>query len=399
MESGQTEEAVPVGACWRTLMRRARRKMLRHVRPPVKLSQTQRAYYRKQHVDINDETFARFYKAGLLDDLDRDTVERARAYQLRVLGRPMDVAIHAAFHNLHGYSDSRLLPRHLYWHILMPFLNDLNFRSAYSDKNLYHYFAGASRTPISRLKCVAGNFYDSDNVPLSRSTPVRDVLGGAGNMIIKPSRTDNGCRIASLYLSPDGVECDGLLRRTVGELSDVYGANFVVQEKLAQHPVLAAPHPPSVNTLRILTLRWSGEIHYLLAFARFGTGGAVNDNAGTGGICVGIAGNGALKDHAVTEAVERLARHPDTGYEFGRRPVVPAFERAVNLCKDMHRDVLHHNLVSWDIAIDVNEEPVFIEHNFRGALWLYQMAVGTPALGTLTDEVLSWAAQQQGQIG
>jgi hypothetical protein len=125
-----------------------------------------------------------------------------------------------------------------------------------------------------------------------------------------------------------------------------------------------------------------------VAFARFGTGGATNDNIGTGGMGVGIDQEGRLLDFALTERLEKLSSHPDTGYDFTTCIKVPAFNEAVEVCVEAHRNVLHHNLVSWDMAVDQNAMPIFIEYNFRGALWLYQLVSKSPLLRDLTDDVL-----------
>jgi len=59
----------------------------------------------------------------------------------------------------------------------------------------------------------------------------------------------------------------------MAEVEKEWGENFLVQKRIEQHPVTAKPHPASVNTLRMLTLRWEGEIRNLLSYIRIGTGG------------------------------------------------------------------------------------------------------------------------------
>src|SRR5699024_5121572 len=59
--------------------------------------------------------------------------------------------------------------------------------------------------------------------------------------------------------------------------------------------------------------------------------------------------------------------------------------------------ILHHDFVSWDIAIDVNGKPVFIEANFAGATWLYQLATQKPLFGELTEEILQHVSHKLSQ--
>ncbi|WP_445000719.1 sugar-transfer associated ATP-grasp domain-containing protein [Halomonas mongoliensis] len=68
--------------------------------------------------------------------------------------------------------------------------------------------------------------------------------------------------------------------------------------------------------------------------------------------------------------------------------VIKNFESYVEFVKALHNDIPHHHLVSWDIAVGDDEQPIFIEHNFAGLMWLYQAATGRPIFGDLTDEVI-----------
>lgn len=99
---------------------------------------------------------------------------------------------------------------------------------------------------------------------------------------------------------------------------------------------------------------------------------------------MGVDRRGPLRDYAINERAEKPSRHPDTNCDFAALENVPSFTDAVQLCVAEHRNVLHHDLVSWDIAVDEQGEPVFLEYNFRGALWLYQMAAASPLLGEYT---------------
>lgn len=352
------------------------------------VTRKQRSALLRHGIDSKHPDFERFYRAGLLSQANPEVVSAAHGYQRQVLGRTLDAGLHVAYANLHGDQEVRLLPRSFYWYELFPKLNDAEFRACYSDKNLYALLAQHLKQPKTLFRRVAGTYFDEHLNPTAPTAPLTDVLGTSGHFIVKPSRTDNGQSIALFSLTPDGGILDGEVFSTVSDIGERYGSDFLIQERIEQHPVLAEPHPQSVNTLRILTLRWGGACHFLLAFMRFGTFGTVNDNAGTGGICVGVDDNGRLQDFAVTEKIQKIRHHPSTGYDFATRAEVPAFSEAVQMCVDGHRSVLHHNLVSWDVAIDKAGHPTFIEYNFRGALWLYQLATKRPVLGEFTEDVL-----------
>lgn len=58
----------------------------------------------------------------------------------------------------------------------------------------------------------------------------------------------------------------------------------VLEQVLAQHPQIAALHPSSVNTLRILTDVVGEDVLIAYITLKIGTGGGCCDNAGRGGI-------------------------------------------------------------------------------------------------------------------
>jgi len=153
--------------------------------------------------------------------------------------------------------------------------------------------------------------------------------------------------------------------------------------------------PESVNTLRLVTLRWNSEIHYLLGFLRIGSGSAVNDNAASGGLCAGVSDDGFLNDYPVETSGKVLIAHPTTGFSFKNNNVqILNFDRFKEFVVNLHSDVLHHNLISWDIAVGKDNLPFFIEHNFGGQFWIYQYSMGKPLFGEFSDEILKYIIQE-----
>lgn len=342
--------------------------------------------YAQVGIHPGGSTFKILHSAGLIDDLDFDLINTTRHYHSRTLGRHLDPVVNVACKNLHNISDSRFLPWSFYYFHLVPYLNDMTQHDAYTDKNLYTKHLPSANQPSTILKNINGSYFDLDDKPIKPCLVASYVRALDGEFIIKPSRTANGKNIKLMicdegqFLLPE--------KREWKEIVNLYGKDFLVQKRVVQHEVMAEPHSSSVNTMRILTLRWGGDVHFLLAFARFGNNGTINDNAGTGGVCVGIDKDGRFSKFAVNAQAQRLNAHPSSGYLFSQQKKIPGFDKAVNLCLELHNEVLHHNFISWDIAIDPLANPVFIEHNFRGALWLYQLATGEPVLGDFTDEIL-----------
>src|SRR5699024_6601521 len=57
--------------------------------------------------------------------------------------------------------------------------------------------------------------------------------------------------------------------------------------------------------------------------------------------------------------------------------------------------ILHHDFVSWDIVVGNDGLPVFLEANFRGGTWFYQLLSEKPLFGDLTEEILEYMHKER----
>lgn len=156
---------------------------------------------------------------------------------------------------------------------------------------------------------------------------------------------------------------------------------------------MAAPHKYSVNTFRMVTLRWNNEINYLMTYGRFGSNEEVKDNGGEGGIVVGVSPEGEFSDFGMDDDGNIHKVHPTTGFNFSDFEKVPNFDEFIEYVKTLHNRILHHNYVSWDIAMGTDGKPVFIEINFRGPIWKYQMVTERPIFGDFSEDILKEAVK------
>src|SRR5699024_10162085 len=53
-----------------------------------------------------------------------------------------------------------------------------------------------------------------------------------------------------------------------------------------------------------------------------------------------------------------------------------------------------HDFVSWDIIVGKDEKPIFLEANFKGAVWLYQLATERPLFGDLTEDIIQYVSSE-----
>ena len=321
--------------------------------------------------------------------------QEVRAYWQVHYGKDVNPLWHIACANVTGKEDVRYLPNDIWFDEILPFFNKMSMHPAYSDKNLAEVILGRVDAPDTIVRRMHGQYYDRDHRPMPRDAAQAAILGGGAAQIIKPSLTDNGVGISKLDVVAGEMRLNGVLAG-IDALERSHGADFIVQSRIRQHHDMAAPHPDSVNTIRLVTFRWNGEIRLLMAFARFGTAGSITDNAGTGGVCCGIDGEGRLHATAVDDHGGVHPRHPTTGYDFGARPLVPGYAGVCEQALALHQRIWHFDIVSWDFAVGEQGQPVFVEFNVRGTSYLYQFACEKPVFGELTEAVLERMRDSRG---
>lgn len=360
----------------------------------MKDDQKQLNYYKTFGINTKSSDFKRYKKAGLLEDIDEAFVDDVKQYWRKHYKKDIDPVYPIAFKNLTGKSDPRVAFPGYVSKVIVPFFNDQRRTIVYKDKNIYDKLIPSDRAVETILKRVHGLYFDKNDSLLDESEVIKSILSYKEDMIIKPSSTNNGEGIRKIKYTNNVLKLDDK-ELILSALEEMYGADFAVQKIIQQHPNMAAPHPSSVNSLRMVTLRWKNEVHYLLTFARFGSENKVQDNAGAGGVCVGVKETGEFLQTAVDEHAMVHTHHPTTGYSFKDLEPIPNFNEFIKYVVDLHKEILHHDFVSWDIVVGSDGLPVFLEANFRGAVWLYQMAAQQPLLGDLTAEIVNHVSKER----
>ncbi|WP_271397014.1 sugar-transfer associated ATP-grasp domain-containing protein [Salinicoccus roseus] len=244
------------------------------------------------------------------------------------------------------------------------------------------------------IKRAHGLYFDRQNNCLDRSQALDEMLSVKEDFIVKPSNTNNGQGIKKLYYQDGTLQLDDR-KLTLQALEKMYGGNFSVQKVVQQHSTMSNPHPDSVNTLRMVTFRWKGEIRYLLTFARFGANNNVLDNTSHGGVSIGVKDNGEFMAKALDRRFKVHDTHPTTGFPFKDMKPVPNFDKFKQYVIDLHKNILHHDFLSWDIVVGADGLPVFLEANFKGGTWFYQLLSEKPLFGDLTEEVLEYMYKER----
>ena len=285
-----------------------------------------------------------------------------------------------------GLFDPRYIPNTICYTKIDQHFNKRKLGYGFNDKNYYSKIFDGIRQPHVIVRKINGFLLDEQYNKISMQEAKEKILQHI-EVICKPSQ-ESGSGRGIFFLSQSNTDMvnDFLSLREYD--------NYVVQELVIQHPDLAKIHKDSLNCIRICSILFEDGVYILSSVLRMGFGKSKVDNATAkgnsdfDGTSCGIDENGKLKKYAYGYYKgERMEKHPD-GVVFEGYPI-PSFDKAVALVKECHPRIPNFRLVSWDVAIDYDGNPVLIEANMRkGGINILQFNNG-PMFGDLTERVLN----------
>lgn len=272
--------------------------------------------------------------------------------------------------------DPRYIPDDMWFEKILPYFSNTQFRRAGEDKCMHGIWFPDAKRPYTVAANVAGVFYDDKYQIISREEAAKRCVAYK-KFLIKPSIDSGEARLIRFY-DQENLTVEKMLQEF-----DAFGANFLAQEAIEQHPVLAQLNETSLNTIRIVSFLFEGEVHVLSSILRIGGGGARVDNIGAGGYSCAIGANGKLSRQAVNRKSEWVECNQN-GLRF-ETITVPSYNEAVEFVKKMHTRLAHFKIIGWDIGITTDGEPILIEFNSNPGQNQYSCG---PTFGDLTDKVL-----------
>lgn len=273
--------------------------------------------------------------------------------------------------------DPRYIPDDLYYGEILPYFSNPQFRRFGEDKCYHDVWFSDIKRPETICKNIAGVYYDAEMCPIDREKAIALVLETRGEYLIKPS-IDSGEGRLIRFFSSETTE-----RKNVEEAIDSMKANFIFQKVVKQHPVLAQMNPSSLNTIRVVSFFFEGEVHILSGNFRVGAPDAKVDNVGAGGFACQIFEDGHLSRKAVNRKAQWV-EESHTGIKFADIRI-PSYDRILEIIRKKHSKLAHFKLIGWDFSVDETGEPVFIEYNVCPGT--NQITCG-PTFGDLTERVL-----------
>ena len=177
---------------------------------------------------------------------------------------------------------------------------------------------------------------------------VKEVLGFRGSSVFH-------------YHSAD-INAHSLYR----QLKEDIKSHYIVENRLVQHSELAAFHPNSVNTIRIVTVYddKNDYLHFMFAKLRMGNNGAFLDNTHAGGISGNIdIETGIINTPGYSVVTnEEFICHPYTGKQIiGFQ--IPHWKECKAFIEEVARVTPEVRYVGWDVVILEDGSFALIEAN------------------------------------
>lgn len=290
---------------------------------------------------------------------------------------------HRYYTSINGKFHENYIPDDIFNAIISPKFNEMRQWPALLDKNLsYNLFKGFKQ-PKHVVQNINGFFYVDDKI-VSEHIALETCNNINKPLIIKPTiDSGDGNRVEVFLVKNHQTNFKDL---TTLELFRLYKKDFIVQECVTQSTSMKSLNPSALNTVRVMTYLKEDGVHILSSVLRIAQPESHKDNFSNGGIVCGINNNGFLKLKGYTKHGDVLTKTA-TGVIF-KGFQIPNYEKIIKMVEAMHPMVPYFKFISWDIGIDNNELPIFIEYNtYYQSSDLHQIANG-PLFGEFTEEIL-----------
>lgn len=253
------------------------------------------------------------------------------------------------------------------------------------DKFYFSLFLEKLNMPTPHVLCYIKDgqiIYVDPQYKLDSSSSIEQKLSQllSYNMDVfcKPSGGKKGNGSFKMRIQDSQIFIDGVQNSVDNVIEMLLSDDYLIQERICQHPELNKLCSTAVNTIRIQTIvREDGSILAFGAGLRMGREGSIVDNWSKGGVFVGIdMEKGALKDKGFLKPQYGTVSfcHPDTQVVF-KDFIIPYYKEAERLVIEAHKMFYRCYSVGWDIAI-TEKGPVIIEANSLWGLSLIQAAHG-----------------------
>lgn len=291
---------------------------------------------------------------------------------------------HQHYKAVNGEFHVDYIPEDIFRAIISPRFNQMKQWPALLDKNLYYQLFKDFPQPKPVVQNINGFYYVDEEI-VSEERAAEICSNTNKPLLIKPTIESGKGQMVESFSIKDGVASHNQL--DILSLFNLYNKDFIIQEFVEQSEAMKKLNPTTLNTLRIMTYLRPDDVYILSAVSRIGKPGSRTDNYSSGGILCGITQEGQLKKYGYTLKGGKMEKTYTgivlEGYE------IPSFPDVVKMIKAMHKVVPYFRIISWDIGIDKNNDPLLVEYNtYYQSTRVHQTPNG-PLFGKFTDEILA----------
>ena len=323
--------------------------------------------------------FKKRYEARLLNN---GTFTNEHKKKIREFYSPyckVDTTYHQVYFERTGVFSEKYLPADLYFNVVDEYFNDRFATKYFENKSLFKRFFVGIRQPEYVVAKRGGIYYDNNENVIGYET-VKEIIANQDELFLKAAVQSCGGKGVSYISKEKG--------NMVEQFEEFNNKNdLIVQKPIKQHKDMSAINESSVNTIRVISLLRKDEVKIYSIAVRAGQKGAKCDNASGGGVCIGVTEDGKLKKYGYEISGKRYEQHPTNDFVFEGHQL-PSFEKVKDLVKKAHPLMPYFKLISWDICVCEDGEPILLEANLRkGSLDIHQYNNG-PLFGDDTKEIL-----------
>lgn len=221
-----------------------------------------------------------------------------------------------------------------------------------NDREYFHIFDNKAEFDEAFKEYIGRDFLNLEN---ATAKDLKEFCEGKEYIFAKPTNQFGGEGITKEKITPD-TDFDALYN------SCKENGQMLIEEMIVQHEDMNKLSASSVNTIRMVTLLYNGEVHFMYALVRMSNGENCVDNICSGGMYVSIGKDGVITKPAFCDATgQYYDRHPYTKTEFNGFKI-PMFYEAVEMCKKAALVCDKVGYIGWDVAITPTR-PVLVEGN------------------------------------
>ena len=347
-------------------------RILRHFYRKVKISNKYKRIKRDSDNYISIQYKGAHCLVNKWVNLTKAQKKEIASYWLVKHPKKVDFYLHEIMLNIKGDYDVRYCPHNIF----RMYLDDSEEYWPWIDKNYFDRHQPNIPFPETIIRNVNGCFLDHDYHLINKSE-ARNIILDNLPLLIKPSIDSGQGKNIKLISKKEEVE----------QIFIDYSKDYLLQKLIIQCDEFKKISPFSVASLRVITGIINGEVKLLKKHLLVNTSNAIavnsGDDAGAGVVVIPLYDNGKLYDYAYKEDASKLNVLP-SGESFGGIQI-PNYDKLIKYCLDAHASMPFLDFVGFDVTVDENNEPCFIEWNQRKTDVYHIQLTGGPLFGEDTD--------------